>query len=87
MHLIRLIFLLLQTTLFWITFEAYATPLTREQSGLIKLPLRRRNPIRRELHPQMVSTVPHTTYLEFTIILRISFYKDTSIARIVASPA
>ncbi|KAH9966260.1 aspartic peptidase domain-containing protein [Lactifluus volemus] len=54
MHLTRLIFLLLQTTLFWISFEAYATPLTREQSGLIKLPLRRRNPIRRELHPQML---------------------------------
>ena len=63
MHLTPLILLLLQTTLFWINFEAYAIPLTREQTGLTKLPLQRRTSVQRDLHPQMVSTVPDTTHM------------------------
>ena len=52
-------FISLPETLFWITFEAYATPLTREQTGLIKLSLQR-TAIRRDCHPQRVRIVSHT---------------------------
>jgi hypothetical protein len=54
-------FILLPAILFWITFEAYAIPLTREQTGLIKLSLQK-IAIRRDLHPQIVRIVSHTTY-------------------------
>jgi len=49
-------FILLLGSLFSITLDAYALPLTREQTGVVTLPLKRA-PMRRDLDPQMVSTV------------------------------
>jgi hypothetical protein len=46
-------FVLILGILFRITLNAYAIPLTREQIGVVKLPLKRA-PMRRDLHPQMV---------------------------------
>jgi hypothetical protein len=54
-------FILIPATLLWITFEAYAIPLTREQTGLVKLSLQQ-IAIRRDLHPQIVRIVFHITY-------------------------
>jgi hypothetical protein len=46
-------FVLILGILFQITLDAYAIPLTREQMGVVKLPLKR-TPMRSDLHPQMV---------------------------------
>ena len=46
-------FVLILGILFRITLNTYAIPLTREQMGVVKLPLKQ-TPIRRDLHPQMV---------------------------------
>ncbi|KAI9513006.1 acid protease [Russula earlei] len=45
--------LLLGSLLLPITLDAYAIPLTREQTGVVTLPLKRA-PMRRDLHPQML---------------------------------
>jgi hypothetical protein len=46
-------FVLILGILFRITLNAYAIPLTREQMGVVKLPLKK-TPIRRDLHPRIV---------------------------------
>ncbi|KAI0249141.1 acid protease [Lactifluus subvellereus] len=46
-------FTLLLGSLLAIILEAHATPLTREQTGVVTLPLKRA-PMRRDLHPQML---------------------------------
>jgi hypothetical protein len=48
-------FVLLLGSLFAMTLDTHAVPLTREQTGVVTLPLKR-IPLRRDLHPQMVST-------------------------------
>lgn len=49
-------FTLLLGSLLAIIFQANATPLAREQTGIVTLPLKR-TPMRRDLHPQIVSAV------------------------------
>lgn len=46
-------FILILGILFRITLDAYAIPLTREQKGVVTLPLKR-TPMRRDLHPRML---------------------------------
>jgi hypothetical protein len=46
-------FILILGILFGITLDAYAIPLTREQRGVVMLPLKR-TPMRRDLHPHVV---------------------------------
>ena len=46
-------FILVLGILFRITLDAYAIPLTREQRGVVTLPLKR-TPMRRDVHPHMV---------------------------------
>ena len=46
-------FVLILGILFRITLNAYAIPLSREQMGVVRLPLKQ-TPMRRDLHPQMV---------------------------------
>lgn len=48
-------FILLLGSLFAIAVDTYAIPLTRQQTGIVTLPLKRA-PTRHDLHPQMVST-------------------------------
>jgi hypothetical protein len=48
-------FVLLLGSLFALTLDTYAIPLTRQQTGVVTLPLKR-TPLRRDVHPQMVST-------------------------------
>lgn len=46
-------FILILGIFFRITLDAYAIPLTREQRGVVTLPLKR-TPMRRDVHPLMV---------------------------------
>jgi hypothetical protein len=46
-------FILILGVLFRITLDAYAIPLTREQRGVVTLPLKR-TPMRPDVHPHMV---------------------------------
>jgi hypothetical protein len=46
-------FILLLGSLFRITLYVYAVPLTRGQTGVVTLALKR-TPMRRDLHPEMV---------------------------------
>lgn len=46
-------FILILGILFRITLDAYAIPLTREQRGVVTLPLKR-TPVRTDVHPHMV---------------------------------
>lgn len=48
-------FVLLLGGLFVMTLDTYAIPLTHQKTGVVTLPLKR-TPLRRDLHPQMVST-------------------------------
>jgi hypothetical protein len=48
-------FILLLGSLFAIALDTYAIPLTRQQTGIVTLPLKRAT-TRHDLHPQMVST-------------------------------
>lgn len=48
-------FVLLLGSLFAMTLHTCAIPLTQQQTGVVTLPLKR-TPLRRDLHPQMVST-------------------------------
>ncbi len=46
-------FVLILGILFRVTLDTYAIPLTRKQTGVVTLPLKR-TPMRRDLHPRMV---------------------------------
>ncbi len=50
-------FILLLGSLLAVTINTYAIPLTRQQTGVVTLPIKR-TPMRSDLHPHVVSATP-----------------------------
>ena len=78
-------FVLLLGSLFAMTLDTYAIPLTRLQTGIVTLPLKR-TPLRHDLHPQMVSTTLHGKKVKLILIQTNSSSKCTVSAHTGASP-
>ena len=57
-------FILLLGSLLAVTLDTYAIPLTRQQTGVVTLPIKR-TPMRRDLHPHMVGATPMKVRLVF----------------------